>query len=38
MEIDEDGLETAFDVVNDVGEQVKTACWIGDSFIYNNSA
>ncbi|BDD58203.1 hypothetical protein MPDQ_003357 [Monascus purpureus] len=36
-EIDEDGVESAFEPVTDVEETVKTGQWVGDCFIYTNS-
>ncbi|KAK2704617.1 hypothetical protein QYM36_016869 [Artemia franciscana] len=33
----EDGYEDAFEVVGEVAENVKTATWVGDCFIYSNS-
>ncbi|KAL4897829.1 coatomer WD associated region-domain-containing protein [Aspergillus ambiguus] len=36
-EADEDGVESAFDVVTDVNESVRTGQWVGDCFIYTNS-
>lgn len=33
----EDGIEDAFNVLNEIDECVKTACWVGDCFIYTNS-
>ncbi|TXT10421.1 uncharacterized protein COLE_04355 [Cutaneotrichosporon oleaginosum] len=36
--IGDEGVEEAFDIVADVAEQVKTCKWIGDCFIYTNSA
>lgn len=35
--IEEDGVEDAFDAVNEVQECVKTGLWIGDCFIYTNT-
>jgi coatomer subunit beta' len=35
--IDEDGIDSAFDVVGEVEESVRAGCWIGDCFIYTNS-
>lgn len=35
--VTEDGIETAFDVVGEIEECVKTGCWVGDCFIYTNS-
>jgi coatomer subunit beta' len=37
-DVGDEGVEEAFDVVADVAEQVKTCKWIGDCFIYTNSA
>ncbi|KAJ8083114.1 Coatomer subunit beta' [Marasmius tenuissimus] len=34
IEVTDEGVEEAFDVVADVQESVKTAKWIGDCFIY----
>ena len=34
--ITEDGIETAFDVLGEVQECVKTGLWAGDCFIYTN--
>jgi len=34
--VTEDGIETAFDVVGEIEESVKTGCWVGDCFIYTN--
>lgn len=34
---DEDGVESAFEVVTDVNETVRTGQWVGDCFIYTNS-
>ncbi|KAL2217937.1 putative COPI vesicle coat beta [Thermoascus aurantiacus ATCC 26904] len=36
-EADEDGVESAFEVVTDVNETVRTGQWVGDCFIYTNS-
>lgn len=36
--IDDEGIEEAFDVDGEVEETVKTGKWIGDVFIYTNSA
>ncbi|KAK3209526.1 hypothetical protein GRF29_69g2085367 [Pseudopithomyces chartarum] len=36
-EIDEDGAESAFEVVCDINESVRTGTWVGDCFIYTNS-
>jgi len=32
-----DGVETAFDLVGEVSECVKTGLWVGDCFIYTNA-
>lgn len=34
---DEDGFESAFEVLGDVQEVVKTGTWVGDCFIYTNA-
>lgn len=34
----EDGVEAAFEIVTDVNESVRTGQWVGDCFIYTNSA
>lgn len=36
-EVDEDGVESAFEVVTDINESVRTGQWVGDCFIYTNS-
>jgi coatomer subunit beta' len=36
-EADEDGVESAFEVVTDINENVRTGEWVGDCFIYTNS-
>lgn len=36
--VDEQGLEEAFELLHDVPERVRTGVWVGDCFIYNNSA
>lgn len=36
-EADEDGVESAFEVVTDVNETVRTGQWVGDAFLYTNS-
>ena len=38
QELDEDGIEDAFDLQAEISEQVKSAIWVGDCFIYNNSS
>ena len=35
--VDEDGVESAFEVVTDINESVLTGQWIGDCFIYTNN-
>ncbi|ETW83757.1 hypothetical protein HETIRDRAFT_415508 [Heterobasidion irregulare TC 32-1] len=37
-EIGDEGVEEAFEVIGEVSENVKTAKWIGDCFIYTNAA
>lgn len=36
-EADEDGVESAFEVVTDINESVRTGQWVGDCFMYTNS-
>ncbi|KAG4414403.1 hypothetical protein IFR04_012466 [Cadophora malorum] len=36
-EVDDDGVEAAFEVVTDINESVRTGEWVGDCFIYTNS-
>lgn len=36
-EADEDGVESAFEVVTDINDSVRTGEWVGDCFIYTNS-
>lgn len=36
-DVDEDGVEAAFEVITDISESVRTGEWIGDCFIYTNS-
>ncbi|WPG99651.1 Hypothetical protein R9X50_00247000 [Acrodontium crateriforme] len=36
-DIDEDGVEDAFEVVCDINESVRTGQWVGDCFVYTNS-
>lgn len=36
-EADVDGVESAFEVVTDINETVRTGEWLGDCFIYTNS-
>lgn len=35
--LEDDGIETAFDVLGEFNEQVRTGLWVGDCFIYTNS-
>ncbi|XP_037957982.1 coatomer subunit beta' [Teleopsis dalmanni] len=35
--LEEDGIESAFNVLGEVNESVKTGLWVGDCFIYTNS-
>ncbi|KND01211.1 uncharacterized protein SPPG_04301 [Spizellomyces punctatus DAOM BR117] len=36
--VGEEGIEEAVEFVTEIAESVKTGCWVGDSFIYTNSA
>ncbi|VFQ83845.1 unnamed protein product [Cuscuta campestris] len=36
--VDEQGVEEAFEVLYEISERVRTGLWVGDCFIYNNSA
>ncbi|KAI9824041.1 MAG: hypothetical protein M1832_002109 [Thelocarpon impressellum] len=36
-QVEDDGVEAAFDVVTDINESVRTGEWVGDCFIYTNS-
>jgi coatomer subunit beta' len=36
-EVDEDGVEAAFEVVTDQPETVTSGCWVGDCFVYTTS-
>ncbi|KAJ9105862.1 hypothetical protein QFC20_004197 [Naganishia adeliensis] len=38
IEIGDEGVEEAFDLVTELNENVKTTKWIGDCLIYTNSA
>ncbi|KAI0033319.1 coatomer protein [Vararia minispora EC-137] len=38
IDLGDEGVEEAFDIVTEIPENVKTAKWIGDCFIYTNSA
>ncbi|TKA74339.1 hypothetical protein B0A49_02934 [Cryomyces minteri] len=36
-EVDDDGVEAAFEVITDINESVRTGQWVGDCFVYTNS-
>ena len=36
-DVNEDGVESSFDVVGEVAESVRTGVWVGDCFIYTNA-
>ncbi|EON68254.1 hypothetical protein W97_07512 [Coniosporium apollinis CBS 100218] len=36
-EVEDDGVESAFEVITDINETVRTGQWVGDCFIYTNS-
>ncbi|KAJ6787010.1 hypothetical protein PWT90_08401 [Aphanocladium album] len=36
-QVDDDGVEAAFEVITDISETVRTGEWVGDCFIYTNS-
>jgi len=36
--VDEQGFEDAFELLYEISERIRTGLWIGDCFIYNNSA
>ncbi|KAH6971555.1 coatomer WD associated region-domain-containing protein [Ilyonectria sp. MPI-CAGE-AT-0026] len=36
-QVEEDGVEAAFEVITDISESVRTGEWVGDCFIYTNS-
>ncbi|KAI9795035.1 MAG: hypothetical protein M1816_000055 [Peltula sp. TS41687] len=36
-QVEDDGVEAAFEVVTDINETVRTGEWVGDCFIYTNS-
>ncbi|ENN71955.1 hypothetical protein HUJ04_003032 [Dendroctonus ponderosae] len=36
-EVAEDGIESAFDVLGEINESVRTGLWVGDCFIYTNA-
>lgn len=35
--VEDDGVEDAFEVVCDISESVRTGQWVGDCFVYTNS-
>lgn len=35
--VSEDGVESAFNVLGEVHESVRTGLWVGDCFIYTNA-
>ncbi|KAF9923673.1 hypothetical protein BGZ67_009714, partial [Mortierella alpina] len=37
-EVGEEGVEEALEFVSEIPETVQTGCWIGDCFIYTNTA
>lgn len=36
-QVEEDGVEAAFEVITDINETVRTGEWVGDCFFYSNS-
>ncbi|KAF3022096.1 hypothetical protein E8E14_013700 [Neopestalotiopsis sp. 37M] len=36
-DVDEDGVEAAFEVITDIAESVRTGEWVGDVFVYTNN-
>lgn len=36
-EVEDDGVEAAFDLICDISESVRTGEWVGDCFIYTNT-
>ncbi|KAL4457362.1 hypothetical protein ABPG75_012227 [Micractinium tetrahymenae] len=38
QEVDEDGIEDAFELTSEIPEKIRTGIWVGDCFIYNNAA
>ncbi|CAM6121486.1 unnamed protein product [Calypogeia fissa] len=36
--VDEQGVEDAFELLHEISERIRTGVWVGDCFIYNNSA
>lgn len=36
-QVEDDGVEAAFEVITDISEGVRTGEWVGDCFLYTNS-
>ncbi|PHT32187.1 Coatomer subunit beta'-1, partial [Capsicum baccatum] len=36
--VDEQGVEEAFELLNEINERVRSGIWVGDCFIYNSSS
>ncbi|OAQ65840.1 coatomer beta' subunit [Pochonia chlamydosporia 170] len=36
-QVEDDGVEAAFEVITDISETVRTGEWVGDCFLYTNS-
>lgn len=36
-QVEDDGVEAAFEVITDINEGVRTGEWVGDCFLYTNS-
>ncbi|KAH1114139.1 hypothetical protein J1N35_007517, partial [Gossypium stocksii] len=37
-QVDEQGVEDAFELLHETNERVRTGIWVGDCFIYNNTS
>ncbi|KAG5989335.1 hypothetical protein E4U52_005656 [Claviceps spartinae] len=37
-QVEEDGVESAFEVITDISESVRTGEWVGDCFLYTNNS
>jgi len=35
---EQEGVEDAFELIHEIPERVRTGLWVGDCFIYTNSA
>ncbi|KNC77177.1 coatomer subunit beta', partial [Sphaeroforma arctica JP610] len=35
--IQDEGIETAFEVLGEIADDIRTACWVGDCFLFTNS-